>query len=211
MFNKNPTKTSLFPILCAVFCACLLISNILAAKTFTLTEQIILPCAVIIFPIVYIVNDVLAEIYGFKKARQVIFLGFLLNLLAVISYNIAILLPAPVFYTGSEAFATILGNTFRVLVASFLAYLLGSLINSYTMVRLKEKAEKYLFFRCIFSTLLGEGTDALLFISIAFYGTMPLTALITMIIAQALFKTGYEIVIYPVTRKVITSIRKLPV
>lgn len=98
-----------------------------------------LPCAVIIFPVVYIVNDVLAEIYGYKKARKVIFLGFLLNLLAIICYQISIMLPAPVYFTGSEAFATVLGNTSRVLLASFTAYIIGSLVNAYLMTYLKEK------------------------------------------------------------------------
>lgn len=169
-----------------------------------------LPCAVIIFPVVYIVNDVLAEIYGYKKARKIIFLGFILNLLAVICYQISIMLPAPVFFTGSEAFATVLGNTSRVLLASFTAYIIGSLVNAYLMTYLKKKAEKYLFIRCIVSTLFGEGLDALLFITIAFYGTMPLLVLLTMIIAQSLFKTIYEIIIYPVTRYVITFVRGLP-
>lgn len=211
--NKNKpnktTKTELYSILTGVFCTCLIISNILASKTFTFYD-IVLPCAVIIFPVIYIVNDVLAEIYGYSKARKVIFLGFILNLLAVICYNISILLPAPVYYTGSEAFSTVLGSTGRVLLASFTAYMIGSLVNAYLMTYLKKKAEKYLFFRCITSTLCGEGLDAIIFITIAFYGTMPLMVLLTMIIAQALFKTIYEIVVYPLTRYVIHYVRRLP-
>lgn len=206
---QKPSKTELFSILASIFCTCLIISNILAYKTFTIFD-IVLPCAVIIFPVVYIVNDVLAEIYGYKKARKVIFLGFILNLLAVICYQVSIMLPAPVYFTGSEAFATVLGNTSRVLLASFTAYIIGSLVNAYLMTYLKRKAEQYLFMRCIVSTLFGEGLDAILFISIAFYGTMPLIVLLTMIVAQALFKTVYEIIIYPVTRYVITYVRSLP-
>ena len=164
----------------------------------------------IYLPFVNNMFDVLAEIYGYKKARKVIFLGFLLNLLAVICYQISIMLPAPVYFTGSEAFATVLGNTSRVLLASFTAYIIGSLVNAYLMTYLKRKAEQYLFMRCIVSTLFGEGLDAILFISIAFYGTMPLIVLLTMIVAQALFKTVYEIIIYPVTRHVITYVRSLP-
>lgn len=210
--NKNKpktTKTELYSILTGVFCTCLIISNILASKTFTFYD-IVLPCAVIIFPVIYIVNDVLAEIYGYSKARKVIFLGFILNLIAVICYQISIMLPAPVYYTGSEAFSTVLGSTSRVLLASFTAYMIGSLVNAYLMTYLKKKAEKYLFFRCIGSTLCGEGLDALIFITIAFYGTMPLMVLITMIIAQALFKTIYEIIVYPATRHVIHYVRRLP-
>lgn len=203
---KNLTKAKLYQILTGVFVACLLISNVLAAKTFVIGD-IVLPTAVIIFPIVYIVNDVLAEIYGFKKARDIIVLGFVLNLLAVISYSIAIALPAPIFATeGAAAFALTLGSTWRVLIASFAAYLVGSFINAYVMVKMKERLNKYLMLRCMLSTLIGEGLDALIFISIAFFGTMPLSSLLIMIVAQATFKTVFEVVFYPLTKVIIKKI-----
>lgn len=195
--------------LTGVFVACLLISNVLAAKTFII-GNIILPTAVIIFPIVYIVNDVLAEIYGFKKARAVILLGFVLNLLAVLAYSAAIALPAPMFATESAAaFAVTLGSTGRALVASFAAYLVGSFVNAYVMVKLKEKMNDYLMFRCIASTFVGEGLDAIIFITIAFIGTMPLESLVLMVIVQAAFKTIFEVVFYPFTSKTIKYIRRL--
>lgn len=203
------TKTQLYQVLTGVFVACLLISNILASKTFTL-GNFILPTAVIIFPIVYIVNDVLAEIFGYKKTRNVVYLGFILNALAVGAYSIAILLPAPVFATeGAEAFALVLGSTWRLLLASFSAYLIGSLVNAKIMVKLKEKSENKLMFRCVLSTLFGEGIDALIFITIAFVGTMPVQDLLIMIIAQATFKTLFEVVFYPITRVVIGRIKTL--
>lgn len=181
----------------------------LAAKTFII-DGVILPTAVIIFPIVYIVNDVLAEIYGFKKARAVILLGFVLNLLAVLAYSAAIALPAPMFATESAAaFAVVLGSTGRVLVASFAAYLIGSFVNAYVMVKLKEKLNNYLMLRCIASTFIGEGFDAIIFITIAFIGTMPFDNLVLMIIAQSAFKTFFEIVFYPITKTTISHIRKL--
>ena len=200
------SKDEIFSYLLGIFCACLIISNVIASKTFALTPDIALPCAVLIFPIVYIVNDVLAEVFGYKKARRVIILGFLLNLLAVIMYNITMILPAPVFFTGSEAYQIVLDSTSRVLLASFLAYLVGSLMNAKTMVILKEHNDS-LFIRCITSTFIGEGCDALIFITIAFYGTMPLVSLLLMIVVQAIFKTAYEIVIYPVTRLIIAKIK----
>ncbi|MDL2246798.1 queuosine precursor transporter [Methanobrevibacter sp. OttesenSCG-928-K11] len=208
MFNTKFTKTEIYSFLTGIFCTCLLISNILAFKVFALGD-IILPCSVIIFPITYMINDILAEIYGLQKTKTIIYLGFLLNLLAVFLFQIAIYLPAPSYFTGSIAFETVLTNSLRVLIASFSAYLLGSLINSYLMVYLKKKAEKYLFFRCITSTFFGECVDSFLFISIAFYGSVPLFVLITMIIAQTLFKTGFEIVTYPITRKLIFYLRSL--
>lgn len=203
-------KAQLYQILTGVFVACLLISNVLSAKTFTL-GNVVLPTAVIIFPIVYIVNDVLAEIYGFKKARNIIFLGFALNLLAVVAYSIAIALPAPAYAAeGAAAFAAVLGSTWRILLASFAAYLVGSLVNASVMVKLKARLEKYLMFRCVLSTLLGEGIDAIIFISIAFAGTMPVETLLIMIAAQAAFKTLFEVVFYPLTRSVIKKVEQLP-
>lgn len=207
--KKNLTKTQLYQILTGVFVACLLVSNVLAAKTFTL-GSVILPTAVIIFPIVYIVNDVLAEIYGFRKARNIILLGFVLNAFAVAAYSIAILLPAPdLAADGAAAFATVLGSTWRLLLASFAAYLVGSFVNAFVMVRMKERLQKQLMLRCVLSTLIGEGLDALIFISIAFAGTMPLTDLLIMIIAQAMFKTVFEILFYPLTRATIKKINTL--
>ncbi len=206
---ENLTKTELYAILTGVFTACLIVSNIIAGKTFDFFS-FTLPCGVIIFPVIYIVNDVLAEVYGYQKAKRVILLGFFMNLVAVICYNITIIMPAPAFFTNSEAFSIVLGSTFRLLVASFAAYLAGSLLNAKVMVVLKKKYEDKLFLRCIASTLVGEGLDAIIFIFIGFLGTMPLEALLLMIVAQALFKTIYEIIIYPLTRYVIGHVKRLP-
>ena len=206
--NTDLTKTDLYAILVGIFCAGLIISNIIASKTFEFF-WITLPCGVIIFPLIYIVNDVLAECYGFKKARRAIYLGFFMNLIAVICYNVTMFLPAPAYFTGDGAFHTVLGSTLRLLVASFAAYLIGSLINAKLMVYLKGKYENKLFFRRISSTFAGEGMDALIFITIGFLGTMPVSALLTMIVAQALFKTAYEVVVYPLTRHVIHNVKDL--
>ncbi len=206
---ENLTKTELYAILTGVFTACLIVSNIIAGKTFDFFS-FILPCGVIIFPIIYIVNDVLAEVYGYEKARNVILLGFFMNLVAVICYTITIWLPAPAFFENSQAFAIVLGSTFRLLIASFAAYLVGSLVNARLMTYLKRWDEEKLFFRCIASTLFGEGLDAIIFIFIGFFGTMPIEALLAMIIVQALFKTIYEIIVYPITRTVINNVKKLP-
>ena len=133
-----------------------------------------------------------------------------MNLVAVICYNVTIWLPAPVFFENSEAFSIVLSSTFRLLVASFVAYLAGSLDNARLMVYLKQWDEDKLFFRCIISTLFGEGLDAIIFIFIGFFGTMPFEALLLMIVVQALFKTCYEIIVYPLTRYVIGSVKALP-
>lgn len=206
---KTLTKTKLYQILTGVFIACLLISNILASRTFTI-GSIVLPSAVIIFPLVYIVNDVLAEVYGFKKTKDIIILGFVLNAFAVAAYSIAIILPAPDYATDlAAAFQMVLGSTWRLLLASFAAYLVGSLTNALIMVKMKKKLEKHLMARCLLSTLVGEGIDAVIFITIAFVGTMPASTLVIMVISQALFKTLFELVFYPATKNVIKKINSL--
>ena len=206
-FKNKPSQMELYPIITALFCGCLIISNILASKTFSLYD-IILPCGVVIFPLVYIVGDVLTEIYGFTLAKRTIYLGFIINLIAVIAYQIAIFLPGTDLAT-SNAFSIILGSTPRILIASLISYLVGSYVNAYFMKILKERYTEYLFARCSISTLFGEGLDAIIFITIAFAGLMPNEVLITMIICQGAFKIIYEIIVYPITRTVINWIKSL--
>ena len=167
-----------------------------------------MPCGVVIFPLVYIVGDVLTEIYGFTLAKRTIYLGFIINLIAVIAYQIAIFLPGTDSAT-SNAFSIILGSTPRILIASLISYLVGSYVNAYFMKILKERYTEYLFARCSISTLFGEGLDAIIFITIAFAGLMPNEVLITMIICQGAFKIIYEIIVYPITRTVINWIKSL--
>lgn len=202
MKNQN----NLYAILTGVFCASLIISNILAFKTFCL-GNVVLPAAVIVFPIVYIVNDTMTEIFGYKKARMTILTAFAMNVIAVFAYKVAITLPYPIYFTGQEAFAEVLSNSLRVLVASMLAYIVGSLANAKIMARMKNNSR--LMTRCVLSTLCGEGLDALIFISIAFYGTMPIASLTIMIISQAIFKTVYEIIVFPITRSIINKSKKI--
>ena len=207
LFKNKPSQMELYPIITGIFCGCLIVSNILASKTFSVYD-IILPCAVVIFPIVYIVGDVLTEIYGFTLAKRTIYLGFIMNLIAVIAYQIAMFLPGTDM-ASTNAFNIVLGSTPRILIASFISYLVGSYVNAYFMKVLKERYTDYLFARCSISTLFGEGLDAILFITIAFAGLMPNDVLITMIICQGTFKILYEIIVYPLTRTVITWIKSL--
>lgn len=195
-------KDSLYGILSGVFCASLIISNILAFKTFMI-GGVVLPTAVILFPIVYITNDILVEVFGFKRTKNVIMTGFAMNVIAVISYNIAIALPEPPFFKGQEAFQMVLSNSFRILVASMVSYIIGSLVNAKVMEQMKNG--KSLFNRCVLSTFAGECLDALIFITVAFVGTMPIHSLMTMVLCQSMFKTMYEIVCFPITKTLIVQ------
>lgn len=204
--HKFMKKETLYGILSGVFCASLIISNILAFKTFMI-GSVVLPTAVILFPVVYITNDVLTEVFGFERTKSVILTGFVMNVVAVIGYDIAIRLPEPEFFEGQEAFQIVLSNSARVLAASMVSYIIGSLANASTMEKMKNGSS--LFNRCVLSTFIGEGLDALIFITIAFIGTMPLASLLMMIACQALFKTLYEVVCYPATRTLILKARVL--
>ena len=202
---KNNSNILLF--IAILFVSCILISNVLAAKIinifgFSMTG------GVLVFPITYIIGDVLTEVYGFKKSKQIIMYGFICNLLMVLIFALAIKLPYPEFYANQEAFSTILGSTPRILFASFVGYLLGGLSNSYIMEYIKNNSKiKFLWFRTILSTIVGEGLDTLVFITIGFYGTMPNGNLFEMIYLQTIAKVLYEVILTPVTYKVISFIK----
>ena len=203
---EQMTKARAYAYLTGIFCALIIASNILGTKTLKI-EFIMLPCSILIFPILFIVNDILSEIYGYEMAKNVIFLGLILNVVIIIIYAIAIMLPSD--SPDAEAFSTVLSTTPRLFIAGFLSYLLGNLVNSKILVKLKEKYNEYLFVRCIASTAVGEAVDSIIFITIAFIGVFPTSLIITMICCQVVFKVLYEIIAYPLTRKIIIDIRNL--
>jgi len=199
----------LFMLAGILFTTCLLISNILAVKIITI-GKLAAPAGVLIFPLAYILNDVIAEVWGYRKARIIIWAGFAMNLLAVVFFTTAIAIPPAPFWGNQEAFATIIGTTPRIVLASLTAYLAGSFINAFIMSRMKVKSKgKNFGIRAIVSTLAGESIDSLLFISIAFAGIFTFDALSIMIITQAMLKTVYEIIILPITSFTVVKIKKL--
>lgn len=192
-----------------LFATCLLISNILASKIMMIGPWSA-PAGVLIFPLAYIINDVLVEVWGYQKTRLVIWAGFAVNVLAVLFFSLGIAVTAAPFYEGQDAFKSVLGSTPRIVAASMLAYLLGSFLNAYVMSRFKVLTKgKGFSLRAIVSTLAGEGVDSLIFISIAFAGIFPLKVLLTMILTQAIIKTVYEIAVLPLTVLVVHKIKKL--
>lgn len=188
-----------FVIVAAVFITCLITANIISVKLIDLWGLIV-PAGVIIFPLSYIVGDILTEVYGYATARRVIWLGFLCNLIAVAAIWAAGALPPAGFWKGQAAYQTILGFTVRLLAASFLAYLVGEFANSYVMARMKvATAGRHLWSRTIASTLIGQGLDSLVFITVAFWGIMPVGALAGAIVTQWLVKCAYEAAATPLT------------
>lgn len=197
-----------FILVVAVFITCLITANIIAVKLISIFG-LILPAAVIIFPISYIVGDVLTEVYGYSQARRVIWLGFFCNLIAVLAIWAGGLLPSAPFWEGQPAYQKILGYTPRLLGASFLAYLVGEFANSFVLAKLKiATGGRWLWTRTIGSTLVGQGLDSAVFITLAFVGTIPLAGLASAIITQWLAKSIYEAAVTPLTYTVINLLKR---
>lgn len=193
----------------ALFVAALLTANIIAVKLVQI-GSLILPAGVVIFPVSYILGDVLTEVYGYRWARRAIWLGFIGNLLAVIAIWLGGLLPAPVFWQNQGAYDAILGFTPRLLLASFCAYLVGEFANSTILAKMKIWTHgRHLWARTISSTIVGQGLDSLVFILIAFGGVMASSALVTAILSQWLFKSLYEALATPLTYAVVNTLKQV--
>jgi uncharacterized integral membrane protein (TIGR00697 family) len=192
-----------------VFITCLITANIMAVKLIAI-GGLVLPAAIIIFPISYIIGDILTEVYGYGPARRVIWLGFLCNMFAVLAIWGGQQLPAAGFWDAQAAYERILGYTPRLLMASFLAYLVGEFSNSFVLAKMKIATKgRWLWSRTIASTLVGQGLDSSIFIAIAFAGTMPTGALVNAIVTQWLVKTAYEVLATPVTYIIVNHVKKL--
>lgn len=189
-------------ILTLLFVASLLISNIITAKQMLLPFGIVMTGAVVIFPITYILSDIFSEVYGYKWSRLTCYLAFIFNLFMVIIFTIVIKSPAPDYWLNQSAFEVVLGSTPRILFASLTAFILGDFVNDKVFQKLKSKHKenhKGFSFRAMLSSLCGELTDSLIFIPLAFIGTMPFKTMVIMGITQVLIKTSYELLILPVT------------
>jgi uncharacterized integral membrane protein (TIGR00697 family) len=207
-----------FLVIAALFITCLITANIIAVKLITLGVEPIrhggfqfpgpLPAAIVIFPISYIFGDILTEVYGYRQARKVIWLGFLCNLIAVFAFWVAGRIPA--LDSGVQnAYERILGYTPRLLVASFSAYLVGEFANSFVLAKMKIMTKgRFLWTRTIGSTIVGEGLDATVFIIIAFGGTVSWALIIGIILTHWLVKTGYEVVATPFTYMVVNFLKR---
>ena len=211
--------SGMFVIIIAVFVAVLIVSNIIAVKlihVFTLpgdflgNSLVYLPASIIVFPITYLVGNVLTEVYGFRVARGVIWLGFGCNLLVVIALWLTGIIPPVVFWEDQSAYETILGATPMILLASFTAYLIGEFSNSMTLSLLKVRTKgRFLWVRTISSTVVGQGLDSFVFISIAFgvTGILSGEAIVRTALIQWAFKIAYEVAATPLTYWVVGQLK----
>jgi uncharacterized integral membrane protein (TIGR00697 family) len=197
-----------FVITASLFVTCLLTANIIAVKLIILVGFLV-PAGIIIFQLSYLFGDVLTEVYGYGAARRVIWLGFACNLLAVIAITVGGLAPAAPFWHDQAAYETILGFTPRLLLASFTAYLVGEFANSFVLAKLKIATQgRWLWTRTIGSTLIGEGLDTVIFISVAFWGIIPPPLMLTAILTQWIFKVLYEVLATPLTYLVVGFLKR---
>ncbi len=207
MMKKNTVSVS-FMVLGILFCVCLVASNLLETKVVSV-GNIPITAGFLVFPISYIINDCIAEVWGYKKARLIIWMGFLMNFFVVCLSQLAVWLPAAPFWEGEEAFNFVFGLAPRIAMASLIAFLVGSFLNAYVMSRMKLASQgKHFSSRAILSTLAGEGADSLIFFPIAFGGIIALNDLLKMMLIQAVAKTLYEIIVLPLTIRVVKFIKK---
>jgi queuosine precursor transporter len=215
-FATAPSGT--YAVLVAVFCGLLLISNIAATKTITLVDGlpdfigggIFTDGGAILFPLTYIVGDVLAEVYGLRQAKRAIWVGFALAALASLTFLAVGAAPPGPGYENQDAFLAVLGFVPRIVLASLAGYLVGQFLNAYVVVKIKERTkERHLWARLIGSTVVGEFADTVLFCFIAFVGIFPTWgALISYTIAGYFYKVIVEVIMLPVTYAVIRAIKK---
>ncbi|WP_106828333.1 queuosine precursor transporter [Parabacteroides pacaensis] len=203
------TVTVPFMLLGILFNVCLIAANLLETKVIQI-GNITATAGLIVFPISYIINDCIAEVWGFKKARLIIWSGFAMNFMVVAFGQLAVTLPAAPFWEGEEGFNFVFGLAPRIAMASLIAFLAGSFLNAYVMSKMKIASNGRNFSaRAILSTVVGESADSLLFFPIAFAGLIPAKELWIMIGTQAILKTLYEIIILPVTIQVVKYIKKV--
>lgn len=203
-----PKSFKYLDVITAFFVAVLLISNVASSKI-TQIGPLSLDGGTLIFPLTYIFGDILTEVYGFKKARKVIWLGVFANLLMAATFMVVGLLPSAPDWPNQGAYTAILGWTPRIVLASITAYFMGEFVNSVILSRLKVITKgRWLWSRTIGSTLVGQLIDTLIFITIAFAGALPNELLVSLIISNYLFKTGIEVLFTPITYKIVNFLKK---
>jgi uncharacterized integral membrane protein (TIGR00697 family) len=214
--NQNVERRSpsvVYVWLAVTFCVCLVTSNLFVPRLWQVGKwPLQLSGAVVIFPISYIINDLLTEVYGYRKAMRVIWMGFILSAFVALAAQLVCWLPAPLYPESQEvadSFNHLFGLIPRTTIASLLAFILGSQMNAFVMSKMKVATKGRGFgWRAILSTVVGELSDSVIFYPLAFAGVMPAKAILSIILTQVTVKTLYEIVILPVTTAIVRRLKK---
>ena len=198
-----------FMLLGILFNVCLIAANLLETKVIQI-GSLTVTAGLLVFPISYIINDCIAEVWGFKKARLIIWSGFAMNFFVVALGLIAVAIPAAPFWEGEEHFDFVFGMAPRIVAASLMAFLVGSFLNAYVMSKMKVASRgRHFSARAILSTLAGETADSLIFFPVAFGGIIVWRELLIMMCIQIILKSMYEVIILPVTIRVVKAIKKI--
>ena len=198
-----------FMLLGILFNVCLIAANLLETKVIQV-GSLTVTAGLLVFPISYIINDCIAEVWGFKKARLIIWSGFAMNFFVVALGLIAVAIPAAPFWEGEEHFDFVFGMAPRIVAASLMAFLVGSFLNAYVMSKMKVASQGRNFSaRAIWSTVVGETADSLIFFPVAFGGVIAWKELLIMMGIQIVLKSLYEVMILPVTIRVVKAIKKI--
>lgn len=198
-----------FMLLGILFNVCLIAANLLETKVIQI-GSLTVTAGLLVFHISYIINDCIAEVWGFKKARLIIWSGFAMNFFVVALGLIAVAIPAAPFWEGEEHFDFVFGMAPRIVAASLMAFLVGSFLNAYVMSKMKVASQGRNFSaRAIWSTVVGETADSLIFFPVAFGGVIAWKELLIMMGIQIVLKSLYEVMILPVTIRVVKAIKKI--
>ena len=198
-----------FMLLGILFNVCLIAANLLETKVIQI-GSLTVTAGLLVFPISYIINDCIAEVWGFKKARLIIWSGFAMNFFVVALGLIAVAIPAAPFWEGEEHFDFVFGMAPRIVAASLMAFLVGSFLNAYVMSKMKVASQGRNFSaRAIWSTVVGETADSLIFFPVAFGGVIAWKELLIMMGIQIVLKSLYEVMILPVTIRLVKAIKKI--
>lgn len=198
-----------FLLLSIVFCVCLIAANLLETKQIAI-GPLDLTAGLIVFPVSYIINDCLVEVWGYRRTRLVIWLGFAMNFLFVLFGWVADLLPGAPYWQGEEGFHTLFGLAPRIAGASFLAFLAGSFLNAYVMSRMKlmSGGQRGFSLRAIASTVVGETADSVIFFPLALGGVVPWSVMPLLMLNQVILKTAYEVIALPLTVRIVKRLKR---
>lgn len=202
--NKTKNQVSvLFMLFSILFCVCLITANVLETKQISF-GPVNITGGLLVFPVSYIINDCVCEVWGYRRARLLIWVGFAMNFLFVAFGALADAIPGAPYWTNDEGFHAVFGLAPRVAAASFIAFLVGSFVNAYVMSRMKISSQGRNFSaRAILSTVYGETADSLIFFPLALSGVVPMSEMPSLIISQVVLKTVYEILVLPMTIRVV--------
>ncbi|MBQ9204882.1 MAG: queuosine precursor transporter [Prevotella sp.] len=203
MEKERQRVSVLFMLFGTLFCVCLITANVLETKQISF-GPINVTAGLIVFPVSYIINDVVCEVWGYRRTRMLIWMGFAMNFFFVLMGALADWIPGAPWWDGDEAFHSIFGLAPRIALASFIAFLAGSFMNAYVMSKMKLSSQGAHFSkRAVLSTVLGEGIDSIIFFPLALGGVIPWEQMPSLMISQVMLKTLYEILVLPVTIRVV--------